>query len=233
MVYPTYSYVDSLLGARRAIRRREALSSAAFNASWSCRVMDFVIALVAAVAFSPVFLLITILVKLQDGGPVLFRQQRIGQDGQRFSCLKFRSMRPDAEAYLAKLLATSPDLREQWEQDHKLKRDPRVTPIGAFLRKSSLDELPQLFNILAGDMSVVGPRPIVEAEIERYGRWYRYYCGVKPGLTGLWQVSGRNDVTYRRRIAMDRVFHRRQSFGLYGYIVLATAPAVVLRRGSY
>src|SRR5579859_6769855 len=196
------------------------------------RALDIVISLMALVFLAPVAILIGILIKLHDGGPVLFSQERIGRHGRRFRCWKFRSMRPDAEVHLAVLLASDSGLRRQWELHRKLKDDPRITPLGDFLRRSSLDELPQLLNILCGDMSVVGPRPIVDSEIVCYDRWYRYYIAVKPGLTGLWQVSGRNDVTYRRRIAMDRFFFRAHSIKLYLLILLATAPAVLMRRGS-
>jgi exopolysaccharide production protein ExoY len=178
-------------------------------------------------------ILIGALIKLQDGGPVLFTQERIGKGGVRFRCHKFRSMRPDAEARLASILSSDPALRREWELSQKLTQDPRITALGDFLRRSSLDELPQLFNILKGQMSLVGPRPIVESEIRRYGRWYRYYTTVRPGLTGLWQVSGRSDVDYRRRVAMDRLYVRTRSLNSYVWIVCATLPAVLIRRGSY
>lgn len=197
------------------------------------RGLDVAFAVTAIIFFLPMLILISISIKIQDGGPILFSQERIGKGGARFRCHKFRSMRPDAEAYLAKLLASQPRLREEWMFNHKLKVDPRITVLGDFLRRSSLDELPQLFNILKGDMSLVGPRPIVEAEAARYGRWFRFYLAVKPGLTGLWQVSGRNDVSYRRRVAMDRLYVQKRSMKRYVWIVLATVPAVLLRRGSY
>jgi lipopolysaccharide/colanic/teichoic acid biosynthesis glycosyltransferase len=197
------------------------------------RALDVAISLMAMVALAPVAIIVSTLIKLQDGGPILFGQERIGRDGRRFRCWKFRSMHPDAEVHLAVLLASDSGLRRQWELHRKLKDDPRITPLGDFLRRSSLDELPQLLNILRGDMSVVGPRPIVASEIVCYDRWFRYYVAVKPGLTGLWQVSGRNDVSYRRRIAMDRFFYRAHSIGLYLAILLATVPAVLMRRGSY
>jgi lipopolysaccharide/colanic/teichoic acid biosynthesis glycosyltransferase len=197
------------------------------------RVLDIVISLAALVLLAPAAVVISLLIKLQDGGPILFSQERIGRDGRRFRCWKFRSMRPDAEVHLAVLLASDSGLRRQWELHRKLKDDPRITPLGDFLRRSSLDELPQLLNVLGGDMSIVGPRPIVDSEIICYDRWFRYYIAVKPGLTGLWQVSGRNDVSYRRRVAMDRFFCRAHSIKLYLQILLATAPAVLLRRGSY
>ncbi len=139
----------------------------------------------------------------------------------------------DANARLEHILATDPEAHSEWKRDHKLKRDPRITPIGRFLRSSSLDELPQFFNVLRGEMSLVGPRPIVEAEVVRYGRYYRHYCMVRPGITGLWQVSGRNDVTYRRRVAMDvrYVKMRNPSFNIK--IMMLTVPMVVAARGSY
>ncbi len=241
MVFPTQPYLDGLAPADAFASASEGASTRrsrpgfkpAPTGSWPCRMLDLSISAVALVVLSPVFAVIALLVKLQDGGQILFRQQRVGLDGARFTCLKFRSMRPNAEAHLDRLLAADPALKLEWDQDQKLKGDPRITAIGAFLRATSLDELPQLYNILTGDMSLVGPRPIVPDEIERYGRWYRYYCGMKPGLTGLWQVSGRNNVTYRRRVAMDRRFHRKRSLPLYLFIILATIPAVILRRGSY
>jgi len=197
------------------------------------RVMDVVLALAAIIATLPLLVAIGLLIKLQDGGPMLFSQERLGRGGARFRCHKFRSMGMDAEAHLAHLLATRPELRAEWDQHHKLRIDPRITPIGAFLRRSSLDELPQLFNVLKGEMSLVGPRPIVEAEIVKYGRWYAFHQAVTPGLTGLWQVCGRNDVSYRRRIAMDRLYVRIDGVKTYLWIVLATVPAVLCRRGSY
>jgi exopolysaccharide production protein ExoY len=195
--------------------------------------MNVVIAL-AALAFAlPIMLGVGFAIFLQDGGPVLFAHRRIGRDGRVFRCLKFRSMAVDAEARLADLLARDPKARAEWEADHKLRNDPRVTKLGAFLRRSSLDELPQLFNVLRGEMSLVGPRPIVDAEIAKYGRRFRQYCAVKPGITGLWQVSGRNDTSYRTRVALDCLYAKRRSLLLDAQVLLATVPAVLMRRGSY
>jgi exopolysaccharide production protein ExoY len=142
-------------------------------------------------------------------------------------------MAVDAEARLSELLKNDPVARLEWDRDHKLKNDPRITPIGNFLRKSSLDELPQLFNVLIGEMSLVGPRPIVIGEVARYGRYFQQYCSVRPGITGLWQISGRNDVTYRRRVAMDVTYARAQSYGLNMRILVGTVPSVLFARGSY
>lgn len=195
--------------------------------------MNVLIALLALIFLAPVMIAVAIAVFTHDGGPILFAHRRIGRNGRHFHCLKFRTMAVDAERRLAELLAADPEARAEWEEDHKLRKDPRVTRLGAFLRKSSLDELPQLFNVLHGEMSIVGPRPIVDAEIPKYGRRFRQYCAVKPGITGLWQVSGRNDTTYRTRVALDCLYARQRNLMLDSYIILMTAPAVLARKGSY
>jgi lipopolysaccharide/colanic/teichoic acid biosynthesis glycosyltransferase len=197
------------------------------------RFMDVTIVVLALLFLLPLMVIIALAIVAQDGGPILFAHRRIGRDGRPFYCLKFRSMAIDAESRLAALLASNPIARAEWARDHKLRSDPRVTRLGAFLRRSSLDELPQFFNVLRGEMSVVGPRPIVEAEIYRYGRRFRHYCAVKPGITGLWQVSGRTDVDYRARVAMDCLYVKSKSPWLYVWIIVATVPAVLMRRGSY
>ncbi|PTS81668.1 MULTISPECIES: sugar transferase [unclassified Caulobacter] len=196
-------------------------------------IVDLVIASIALVFLAPLMLMVAIAIKLQDGGPVMFGHVRIGRHGKKFRCLKFRSMVTDSNERLAALLARDEDARREWAADHKLRNDPRITPLGAFLRKSSLDELPQLLNVLRGEMSLVGPRPIVDSEVVRYGRAFPRYCSVLPGVTGLWQVSGRNNVSYRRRVALDVLYAKRKSFSLYCYILLKTLPAVLLREGSY
>ena len=150
-----------------------------------------------------------------------------------FKCLKFRSMLVDADRRLQELLAQDPVARAEWERDHKLRDDPRITALGSFLRRSSVDEIPQLFNVLRGEMSLVGPRPIVAAEVPRYRRYINHYCSVTPGITGLWQVSGRNDVSYRRRVALDVTYARSKSLLFDLKILAATVPAVLLRKGSY
>ncbi len=197
------------------------------------RLADIVISLAAILFLLPGLLAIAVLVKIQDGGPILFAQSRIGKDMRMFKCLKFRSMRTNAGELLAELLERDPVARAEWDADHKLRNDPRITALGGFMRKTSLDELPQLFNVLWGDMSLVGPRPIVEAEVVKYGRSMRHYCRQVPGITGLWQVMGRNDVSYNRRVALDRLFTRKLSVKLYAGILCLTIPAVLLRRGSY
>lgn len=191
------------------------------------RLMDILAASTALLFFLPTLVLIAVAVRTQDGGPALFRQQRIGLGGRSFACLKFRSMVPDAEARLAEVAD------QEWAERRKLRRDPRVTPLGRFLRLSSLDELPQLVNVLIGDMSLVGPRPIVPDEAPLYGRRFAAYCAVRPGLTGLWQVLGRNDVSYARRIAMDVWLVRNLTVRTYLALILRTAPAVLAREGAY
>ena len=182
---------------------------------------------------SPFLAVVALLIWVEDGGPVFFSQMRVGRGGKRFPCMKLRTMSIDAPARLARLLETREDAREEWARDHKLKNDPRITWLGRFLRKASIDEFPQLINVIRGDMSLVGPRPIVDAEVVRYGRRFEAYCTVRPGITGLWQVKGRNDVSYRRRVAIDTIYCANKSFGLDMRIVAATVPVVLFRRGSY
>ena len=197
------------------------------------RAIDMLVALAILVFVAPMMLAIGLLIRRSDPGPVFFGHERVGRDRRRFRCWKFRSMATDAEQRLQDLLARDAQARAEWDRDHKLRDDPRITRLGAFLRKSSLDELPQLFNIIRGEMSLVGPRPIVEAEIPRYGRYFRHYCTVRPGLTGLWQVSGRSDVSYEQRVAMDVTYVRSKCLVLDLQILLKTIPAVLVRKGSY
>jgi lipopolysaccharide/colanic/teichoic acid biosynthesis glycosyltransferase len=216
--------------AIKPIAREEGAVAAPLDAM---RALDLVVALTALFVILPVLVLIAVLVKIQDGGPVLFAQSRIGRGGRRFRCYKIRTMVVDAQARLEAVLASDPVARREWERDHKLRNDPRTTRLGRILRESSLDELPQLFNVLSGEMSIVGPRPIVEAEVARYGRFFRHYCSVPPGITGLWQVSGRNDVEYRERVALDVLYARKRGVGRNLAIMAMTVPAVLLRKGSY
>ena len=197
------------------------------------RLLDMLVASAALIFLAPLLLLVAALVFIVDPGPFFFAHRRLGRDGRTFPCLKFRSMVVDSEQRLKELLASNPDARAEWARDFKLRRDPRITPIGNFLRKTSIDELPQLLNVLRGEMSIVGPRPIVEGEIERYGRYFADYSRVKPGITGLWQVSGRNNVHYRRRVALDVTYARNKSLALDLRILAMTVPAVLLAKGSY
>ncbi len=197
------------------------------------RLMDITVASVALILFLPLMAILAITILLTDPGAIIYAQRRIGRGGRRFSCLKFRTMCVDSEQRLRHLLATDPAARLEWDRDQKLRNDPRITGIGNFLRKTSLDELPQLFNVLRGDMSLVGPRPIVDAEIVRYGRHFDTYCRVRPGITGLWQISGRNHTTYRRRVAIDVSYVRGKCLMFDLRILAVTVPRVLLSRGAY
>jgi exopolysaccharide production protein ExoY len=197
------------------------------------RACDIVGACLALVLALPAMALIALAVRLTSPGPVLFAHRRVGRGGRRFDCLKFRTMMTDADAQLRALLDRDPAARAEWQRSQKLRRDPRVSPIGRFLRRTSLDELPQLFNVLSGEMSLVGPRPIVEAEIARYGRHFAIYCRVRPGVTGLWQVQRDGETTYRRRVAFDVAFARGRSLRLYFGILARTVPAVLIGRGAW
>jgi Undecaprenyl-phosphate galactose phosphotransferase WbaP len=168
-----------------------------------------------------------------DGGAALFGHTRVGQGGQVFQCLKFRSMVVDAKERLVHLLATSPQARAEWEKDFKLKNDPRINAIGHFLRRTSLDELPQLWNVLRGDMSLVGPRPVVQDELLRYGYDVSYYLQVRPGITGLWQVSGRNDVDYETRVYLDAWYVKNWALWNDIAILFKTVRVVFDRSGAY
>jgi lipopolysaccharide/colanic/teichoic acid biosynthesis glycosyltransferase len=219
--------------AAPAIRRDELTRDRKSQDELALRVFDVALALAALVFFLPLMLLLAILVFVTNPGPVIFAHRRIGKGGRHFHCLKFRTMAVDAEQRLAHLLATDEGARIEWTRDHKLRDDPRVTRLGSFLRKTSLDELPQLINVLRGEMSLVGPRPIVDAERIRYGRYFAHYCQVRPGITGLWQISGRNNVSYRRRVAFDVAYSRSRSLAFDAKILAATIPSVLMARGSY
>ena len=197
------------------------------------RCMDLLIATLALILVAPLLAVVACLVALECSGPVLFRHARIGRGGQTFQVLKFRTMHVDGDAILRDHLFENEAARQEWALDRKLRRDPRVSQLGSLLRKSSLDELPQLVNVLRGEMSIVGPRPIVAAEVQRYGSFFRAYCSVRPGITGVWQVSGRNDISYRRRVAMDALYARKKSVLFDLQLIAATIPAVLSRRGSY
>ena len=197
------------------------------------RGFDILGAALALAALSPLLLLIALLVKLSDRGPVLYGHTRIGRGGRVFRCLKFRTMVVNGDAVLAAHLRNDPLVAAEWQSTRKLKDDPRVTRVGAVLRRLSIDELPQVVNILLGDMSIVGPRPVVREELDRYGKSAIFYLKSRPGLTGLWQVSGRNDVSYTTRVAFDRHYVENWSFVEDIRIIVKTLPAVCLSRGSY
>ncbi|HTQ54354.1 MAG TPA: undecaprenyl-phosphate galactose phosphotransferase WbaP [Bryobacteraceae bacterium] len=197
------------------------------------RVLDLVVVAACSPLLVPAFCMIGCLIKLTSRGPLFFGHARIGYDGRTFKAWKFRTMVRDADAVLQRHLAANRALAEEWRLTHKLKRDPRVTRVGRLLRRASLDELPQLLNVLKGEMSLVGPRPIVALEVERYGENYPLYCRVKPGITGLWQVSGRNNTTYPERVAYDQYYVRNWSVWLDLYILKNTVRTVLTGDGAY
>lgn len=194
-------------------------------ARYGKRMLDIAGALVLLIAFLPLMLMIIALLMSQRG-PVMFGHRRIGYRGEEFSCLKFRTMVVDAEERLEELLARDPEAKRQWLADRKLDHDPRITASGHLLRKTSLDELPQLLNVLRGEMSLVGPRPVTAAELKKYGESAKSYTSLRPGLTGKWQVSGRNDVSYACRVAMDDSYAR--SFSIKGDIILLCRTVAVV-----
>ncbi len=202
---------------------------------WWKRPFDIIFSLFAILITLPIMILIAVIIKLTDGGSIFFGHNRVGYKGRLFKVLKFRSMYPDAEERLKKILEEDPKAREEWERTFKLKNDPRVTPIGKILRKTSLDELPQFFNVLKGDMSVVGPRPVVKEELKKYYKdKAKYYLSVKPGVTGYWQVEGRSDVdNYEERINMDVWYVQNQSFFLDIKIILKTIWVMLTGKGAY
>ena len=198
----------------------------------SKRLFDIVGSAFLLLLLSPLFAYVAYKVS-RDGGSAFFGHVRVGQDGRKFKCYKFRSMVANAQEVLKDLLERDPVARAEWEKDFKLKNDPRINQIGHFLRRTSLDELPQLWNVLKGEMSLVGPRPVVHAELERYGDDVVYYLMTKPGLTGLWQVSGRNDVDYATRVYFDTWYVKNWSLWTDIVILFKTISVVVARRGAY
>jgi Undecaprenyl-phosphate galactose phosphotransferase WbaP len=197
------------------------------------RVTDVVLTTLGGLAILPIIGVIALLVKLTSKGPIFYSHTRIGHRGRRFGAWKFRSMSVDGAEILRNHLAVNADARDEWERDQKLKNDPRVTKIGALLRKTSLDELPQLWNVFKGEMSLVGPRPIIDAEIVKYGKCYSIYKAVRPGITGLWQVSGRNDTTYEERLRYDEFYVRNWSPWLDMHILARTVATLVYGHGAY
>jgi Undecaprenyl-phosphate galactose phosphotransferase WbaP len=197
------------------------------------RFMDLVIVITGGIILLPLLLLISLLVKLSSSGPVLYGHTRLGMNGRHFTAYKFRSMVSNSDEILEKLLASDPRARHEWESNHKLKNDPRITRIGKFLRRTSFDEFPQLINILKGEMSLVGPRPIVDEEVEKYGEDYHRIFSVKPGLTGLWQVSGRSDTDYAERVSFDTYYLQSWSVWLDIWVVFKTFGVVIKGKGAY
>jgi exopolysaccharide production protein ExoY len=219
--------------ARTAVARYPATQLApSGGAAVAKRLLDVIGAIVLGVVFSPLIVAIVFLMG-KGSGSVIYRHRRVGRGGRMFACLKFRTMVPDADQALRDLLESNPELQAEWVRDHKLRNDPRVTRLGRFLRRTSLDELPQLLNVLRGEMSLVGPRPVVREELLRYGRNVGTYLAAKPGITGLWQVTGRNNTDYRRRVVLDTYYVRNQNLLLDLYILAKTTGVVLGGKGAY
>ena len=202
----------------------------------SCKnLLDFLFSIFFLIASLPFFLLISLLIKLSSRGPIFFLQERIGKNNIPFKCIKFRTMHPEAKDILENLLMKDEKLKIEFEQTHKIKNDPRITTIGKLLRKTSLDELPQFINVLKNEMSIVGPRPIVNKEKNKYGKNLKKVLSVKPGITGLWQVSGRNNLTYKTRVKLDLNYVENYNFLMDMRIIIRTIGVILfpLDRGAY
>ena len=199
------------------------------------RIGDIIFSLIVLTLGSPIFISIAILVKLSSPGSVFYIQKRVGRNYKEFGCIKFRTMYKDADDLLPNLLEKYPLMRKEFEKDFKLRQDPRITKLGRFLRRSSLDELPQFFNVLKGEMSVVGPRPIVSNEIIKYSLFMEEVISVRPGLTGLWQVSGRNNLSYKKRVELDLLYARNRNFLLDFEIIILTLGVLLfpMDRGAF
>ena len=224
-VEPFYTEKVFMLSIRNNLaRRRNRLAK---------RIFDLVATVVGGLLILPILLILAVLVGVDNKGRIIFAHRRVGRKGKLFSCYKFQSMVPDAQERLEEYLAKNPAARKEWEESFKLTNDPRVTKLGAFLRKTSLDELPQLWNVLMGDMSLVGPRPIVTKEVERYGDYIREYYMVPPGITGMWQVNGRSDTTYEERVAMDTWYVRNWSVWIDLVYLFKTVKTVFTGKGAY
>lgn len=202
-----------------------------YPTSFLKRSLDVLVATLGLLLVSPLLLILVVALRLQQG-PMFFSQKRVGMDGELFKCFKFRTMVVDAEEKLQELINQDSTAAKEWEKCQKLKNDPRITRIGSFLRKSSLDELPQLYNVLKGDMSLVGPRPVTPEELKRYGASKKYYLRLKPGITGIWQISGRSDVDYSRRVAMDRRYSMAASPIMDLRILSKTVLVVLAKKGA-
>ena len=220
--------------SRRGRGRKFSLENT-LNAAFIKRCFDVLFSLIVLVLCSPIYLILTIAVAATSRGPVFYVQERVGKDFKRFNCIKFRTMVTNADQILISLMDESPQLREEFENNAKLRRDPRVTKVGKFLRLTSLDEFPQFWNVLMGDMSVVGPRPLVPDELERYGSSIDRVLTIRPGITGLWQVSGRNDIPYPKRVKMDAYYASTYNLFTDIWIIFKTVSIVVFphNNGAY
>lgn len=197
------------------------------------RVIDLALIIASIPLLLPLLATVALLVTLTSPGPIFFSHRRLRRESRFFSMWKFRTMCENSEEILKQHLAQYPEAQIEWKAIHKLRKDPRLTPVGSFLRRYSLDELPQIWNVITGEMTLVGPRPIVTDEIERYGDRFSYYCGVVPGMTGLWQISGRNDVSYDIRVSLDCEYVARWSLCKDVVILFRTFSSVIHQNGAF
>ncbi|HEY9837561.1 MAG TPA: sugar transferase [Vampirovibrionales bacterium] len=218
----------------RAVARRTfwPFVLSGINGEFSKRLFDVVFSLCVLIVFSPVYAILGLLIYISSPGPIFYVQERVGKNRQKFGCIKFRTMVINADEVLLDIMETSPHLRQEFEDNFKLKQDPRITWIGHFLRITSLDEFPQFWNVLKGEMSVVGPRPLVVEELPKYGRYIDKVLTIKPGITGLWQVSGRNDIPYPKRIQIDVYYVNFKNFWMDLWIVLKTLKVVLFPKNN-
>jgi lipopolysaccharide/colanic/teichoic acid biosynthesis glycosyltransferase len=208
------------------------LSQHRLDGDFAKRLFDVLFSLSVLMLFSPVYLVLATLIAISSPGPIFYLQERIGKNYKPFGCIKFRTMVVNADEVLIDMMATSPHLREEFEDNFKLKKDPRITGIGKFLRLTSLDEFPQFWNVLMGDMSVVGPRPLVPEELPKYGRHMDKILTIKPGITGLWQVSGRNDIPYPLRVQMDVYYVNFRNFWLDLWLIVKTIGVIIFPKNN-
>ncbi len=210
----------------------QGLSLQGLNGEFAKRLFDILFSLLVLILFSPVYLILGLLIALSSEGPIFYIQERVGKNYKPFNCIKFRTMVSNADEMLMQMMETSPHLRQEFEANFKLKKDPRITTIGRFLRITSLDEFPQFWNVLKGDMSVVGPRPLVAEELPKYGCYIDQILTIRPGITGLWQVSGRNDIPYPRRVQIDLYYVKFRTLWLDLWIVLKTIGVIIIPKSN-
>jgi Undecaprenyl-phosphate galactose phosphotransferase WbaP len=215
-----------------ARNRQRGLSRHRLDGDFAKRLFDVIFSLSVLILFLPIYLILVLLIALSSPGPIFYVQERVGKDYKAFGCIKFRTMVENADEILDDIMATSPQLRNEFEDNFKLKQDPRITAIGKFLRLTSLDEFPQFWNVLKGDMSVVGPRPLVPEELPKYGHHMDKVLTIRPGLTGLWQVSGRNDIPYERRVQIDVYYVNCRSFWLDLWVIVKTLGVIIAPKNN-
>ncbi|WP_071188489.1 sugar transferase [Trichormus sp. NMC-1] len=208
------------------------LSFQGLNGEFAKRLFDILFSLSVLILFFPLYIILTLLIAVSSEGPIFYVQERVGKNYRRFNCIKFRTMVSNADEILVQMMETSPELRQEFSNTFKLKKDPRITKIGHFLRITSLDEFPQFWNVLTGDMSVVGPRPLVAEELPKYGCHIDQILTIRPGITGLWQVSGRNDIPYPRRVQIDLHYAKFRTFWLDLWIILKTIDVVIVPKNN-